>query len=98
MPKRNDSYELSLPTSYNPSAVYTPYASGQSCTAVIGSMTKAMQAQRALAEASVRASVQKVSSTQAGGCVYGVSYACNQDQMVREILSYAGIRVRKYMT
>lgn len=97
MQKRNSSGELQLPASYDPSAVYSPYASGQSCTAVIGSMTKAMQAERALAQASVRASVQKVSSTQAGGCVYGVSYACNQESLVKDILSHAGVRVRGYM-
>ena len=97
MPKKTSPYEFSQPASYDPSYASPPTGWGQECTAVIGSMTRAMQAERALAGASVRSYVTKVSSAPSGGCVYGVTYACNQTEIVRDILSHGGIRVRKYM-
>ena len=98
MQKRHSVYELKQPASYDPSTATLSYSSDGRCTAVLGAMTKAMQAERMLVGASVRVQVVKVSSTQAGGCVYGVSYACAQESRVRKILSNAGISVRKYMT
>ncbi len=97
MPKKTSPYKLSQPASYDPSSASFSTGWGQECTAVIGSMTRAMQAERVLAGASVRSYVTKVSSAPSGGCVYGVSYACNQASLVRDILSHAGVRVRKYM-
>ena len=98
MQKRKASYELKQPASYDPTSPSPPYVSGQSCTAVLGAMTKAMQAQRVLAQASIRATVTKVSSSsQAGGCVYGVVYPCSQDTLVREVLAHSGMRVRGWM-
>ena len=95
MQKRKSSHEFMQPASYDPSSSSLPYPSGQPCTAVLGAMTKAMQAERALAQASIRVSVVKVSSSsQAGGCVYGVVYPCNQDSLIREVLSRNGIRIR----
>ena len=45
------------------------------CTAVIGSMTQAMGAQAALAEAAIRVSIVKISSSRThGGCAYGLDY------------------------
>ncbi len=68
------------------------------CTAVIGSMTMAMKAQATLSEAAIRASIAKISSSEArGGCAYGVDFPCTQSANVRSILSRAGIRVRQYI-
>ena len=68
------------------------------CTAVIGSMTQAMKAQTTLAEAAIRASLSKISSSKAaGGCAYGVDFPCVQSGNVRIILERAGIRVREYL-
>lgn len=67
------------------------------CIAVIGSMTQAMRAQRALANAAVRAEVIKADSAVTGrGCAYAVSYSCLQSDHVKMILKDAGIRVRRY--
>ncbi len=68
------------------------------CTAVIGSMTQAMKAQTILAEAAIRASLTKISSSKAtGGCAYGVDFPCAQSGNVRIILEQAGVRVREYL-
>jgi hypothetical protein len=68
------------------------------CTAVIGSMTGAMKAQSALAEATIRATVVKVSSAKTtGGCAYGVDFPCTQSANVRTVLERAGVRVREYL-
>ena len=68
-----------------------------SCSAIIGSMTQAMTAQTALAEAAIRTGIIKVSSSGAhGGCAYGVEFPCSQSGNVRLILSRAGVRVREY--
>ncbi len=68
------------------------------CTAVIGSMTLAMKAQAVLAEAAIRVSIIKISSSDArGGCAYGVDFPCTQSANVRQILTRAGIRVRQYL-
>ncbi len=68
------------------------------CTAVLGSMTLAMKAQGVLAEAAIRATLTKVSSTRThGGCAYGVDFPCTQSANVRMILSRAGVRVREYL-
>ena len=95
-------FEIQLPPTYDPTHAKLPYTTaptGQTCTAILGAMTKAMQAEKALLEASIRATVTKVSSSaHASGCVYGVAYACNQDSIVREVLSSAGIRVRGYLS
>ena len=68
------------------------------CIAVIGSMTQAMKAQAALAEASIRASVTKISSTKSQtGCVYGLDFPCRQADNVRQVLEDAKIPVRQYL-
>lgn len=68
------------------------------CTAVIGSMTQAMKAQSILAEAAIRASLTKISSSKTtGGCAYGVDFPCTQSGNVRTILERAGVRVREYL-
>ena len=70
----------------------------ESCTAVIGSMTVAMKAQNALAEAAIRVHISKISSSgAAGGCAYGVDFPCTQSGNVKMILNRAGVRVREYL-
>lgn len=64
------------------------------CSAVIGSMTQAIRAQRVLADAAIRAEVVKAdASVTRYGCAYAVSYPCSQDRNVREVLRNARIRV-----
>ena len=73
-------------------------ASRGTCTAVIGSMTQAMRAQNALAEAAIRAVVVKISSAKStGGCAYGVDFPCTQMSNARTVLTRAGVRVREYL-
>ena len=68
------------------------------CTAVIGSMTQAMKAQALLAEASVRASITKISSSKnQSGCVYGLDFPCMQKPNVQQVLAAGGITVRHYL-
>lgn len=76
---------------------YANRESGE-CTAVLGTMTSALQAQRALANAALHAKVIKISSSQnANGCMYGVTYTCSQSRNVRTVLANAGIAVKKYL-
>lgn len=68
------------------------------CIAVLGTMTSALQAQKALANAAIFTSVTKVSSSKSTkGCTYGVSYPCVQDKNVRTILARGDLAVKKYM-
>lgn len=67
------------------------------CTAVLGTTTNALQAQRVLANAAIHSSVTKISSMSAKGCAYGITYPCAQERHVRTILSQANITVKKYM-
>lgn len=65
------------------------------CSAVIGSMTQAMKAQKVLERASIPARVEKAdSSVTRKGCAYAVVYGCVQEANVRAILQRAGIPVR----
>ena len=65
------------------------------CTLVIGSMTQAMAAQKALAEASIRVSIVKISSSRThNGCAYGLDFPCTQMGNVRTVLGRAGVRIR----
>lgn len=79
---------------------FPDYPAGMSgmCTAALGSMTKAIQAERVLADASIRCTVTKISSSRnTKGCVYGVVFPCAQFNNVRTVLSQAGIGVRQYI-
>ena len=65
------------------------------CTLVIGSMTQAMAAQKALAEAAIRVSIVKISSSRThNGCAYGLDLPCTQIGNVRTVLGRAGVRIR----
>ncbi len=67
------------------------------CTAVIGSMTQTMRAQRVLANAAIPTEIIKADSAVIGrGCAYALSYSCVQDGNVRTILRRAGIRVHGF--
>ena len=69
----------------------------QGCLAVVGSMTQAMRAQKALAGAAVRVEVVKADSAHTHrGCAYALSYPCSQENNVRTILGNAGIRIRDF--
>ncbi len=67
------------------------------CTAVLGSLTKALKAQRTLAKHAVLANVIKISRKSAEkGCSYGIEFACELTGNVKEILASAGIDVKEY--
>lgn len=69
----------------------------QTCIAVIGSMTQAMQAQHALRAAAIGANVMKAdSSLTKRGCAYAVSYPCTQEKNVRSVFLQNGIRVLSF--
>lgn len=73
------------------------YTAG-TCTAVIGSMTQAMKAQSLLADAAIRASITKISSSMThNGCAYGVDFPCTQSANVSTVLERGGVRVRQYL-
>lgn len=65
------------------------------CMAVIGSITQAMRAQKALTNAAIYSRVEKADSTQTPrGCAYGVVFSCAQEMAAERALRAAGIRVR----
>lgn len=64
------------------------------CTAEIGSMTQAIRAQRALADAAIPSTVIKTNS--AKGCTYGVSFTCLQNGNVQNTLTKAGVKVKRW--
>lgn len=68
----------------------------KSCYAVIGTMTGAQKASRALSAAAIPSNIIKTeSSARHGGCIWSVSFACNQAENVRAVLSSAGINIRQ---
>ena len=68
----------------------------KSCTAALGTMTAAQKAQRALASAAIPSGLTKLGDLSRRGCVWGVSFSCNQKENVRSVLSAAGISVRAW--
>ena len=70
----------------------------KSCFAVTGTLTGAQKASRALAGAAIPSSVIKIDSAGTRGCVWGVSFSCNQTANVRSVLSSAGINVKSWRT
>ena len=74
------------------------YRSATVCTAVTGSMTMALKAQKALSREAIRATTVKVSrSTGGSGCIYGVEFDCPLMGSVRSALSAAGIEVKEFL-
>ncbi len=70
----------------------------EGCSAAIGSITQAMGAQRALAEAAIPSAIIKFESLGKGsrGCVYGVSFSCSQMNNAKTVLSHKGVRVKQW--
>ena len=67
----------------------------KSCHAVLGTMTGAQTAYRALTAAAIPSNMVKTgSSSRHGGCIWSVSFACNQTENVKAVLASAGINVR----
>ena len=73
-----------------------------SCIAVIGSVTRAMQAGELLAKAAIPAKVirtEKASGTgRRSGCVYGVAVARAQLSNAQTVLARGGIAVKQWNT
>ncbi len=74
------------------------YRSATVCTAVTGTMTMALKAQRALAREAIPANTVKVSkSTGNTGCIYGIEFDCSLMGSVRSALTNAGVEVKEYL-
>lgn len=57
------------------------------CSIPVGSMTRAMRAQRVLSAAAVPARVVKADSASTGrGCAYAVAVSCGRELVARELL------------
>lgn len=71
---------------------------GVGCGAVIGSITQAMRAQKALATAAIPTTVIKYDSDARGnkGCIYGLSFSCAQTANVATVLGSEGIKVKQW--
>ena len=66
-------------------------------TAAVGSVTLAMRAQQALAQAAIPATVVKLeASSSRRGCVYGVQFSCLQEYNVKKVLEVARIQVKQW--
>lgn len=69
------------------------------CTAVIGSMTIALKAQKILHASSIRSTVVKLdSSATQRGCAYGLEFDCNQYSNIRYLLEKSHVNVTRYLT
>ena len=76
----------------------TKYRSATVCTAVTGSMTMAMKAQKALSREAIRANTVKVSGSANGkGCVYGIEFDCPLLGNVKAVLDGAGVEVKEFL-
>ena len=74
------------------------YRSATVCTAVTGSMTMALKAQRALSKEAIRATARKVSkSINNTGCIYGVEFDISLMAKARAVLEKAGVDVVEYL-
>ena len=64
----------------------------QLCPIPVGSMTRAMRAQRILSAASVSSRVVKADSAAVGrGCAYAVAVPCSREIVARELLRRSGL-------
>lgn len=74
------------------------YRSSSLCTAVLGSMTMALKAQKTLSKYAIRAETVKISRSSANkGCIYGVKFDCALAGNVREVLDDAGIKAEEFL-
>lgn len=68
------------------------------CTAALGSLTYAIKAQRALAEAGVSCEIVKLDSSMTRrGCAYGVEFPCSEQRSVRTVMNAEKITVTSYI-
>ena len=65
------------------------------CTAGVGGLTQAMQAQKTLASVGIAAQVIKSDATDKRGCAYVIQYPCANEKQVRDVLRRANIRLRE---
>lgn len=72
------------------------YDIGRDCVAEIGSVTYAMKAQRALAQAAIPCAVVKSERSGRRGCTYGVAFSCSQENNARAVLASARISVKQW--
>lgn len=78
--------------------LYSNAQNSAGCSAVMGSMTSAMKAQRLLSKHALRSNVIKISpSTQNKGCIYGIEFDCAQSVRIRNVLQESGIDVKEYL-
>ena len=71
---------------------------GAVCSAVIGSMTAALKAQRLLSGHALRSNVKKISpASRTRGCIYGIEFDCAQFQNVRSLLESSNTEVLEYL-
>ena len=67
------------------------------CSAIMGTLTNAQKAQKALSAAAIPTSVGKLESSSSNrGCVWSVNFSCNQMRNVRSVLASAGINVKSW--
>ena len=67
------------------------------CCAVMGTLTNAQKAQKALSAAAIPTGVNKSENPSAHrGCVWSVNFSCNQIENVKAVLSAAGIGVKAW--
>lgn len=68
------------------------------CTAAIGSLTYAIKAQRALAQAGIAGDIVKLDASMTRrGCAYGVEFPCEEGRSVRAIMNAEKITVSSYI-
>lgn len=73
------------------------YGISRNRIAVIGSVTQAMRARRALENAGIRAEVVKADASRTRrGCAYAISYPAAEERRVRTALQSAGVTVRQW--
>lgn len=69
------------------------------CTAALSSLTYAMKAQRALADAGLHSDIVKLDARRTKrGCAYGVCFLCEYSDKVKRTLKDSGIGVSSYIS
>ena len=69
----------------------------KSCYAIMGTLTNAQKAQKALSMAAIPSNVSKTNSPAThNGCVWSLNFSCNQLGNIKSVLSKAGITVKSW--
>ena len=67
------------------------------CSAIMGTLTNAQKAQKALSIAAIPTSLGKDDTLSSNrGCVWRVNFSCNQLENVKAVLASSGISVKKW--